>query len=101
MRPHSPHVAVVAAVVATAAVAVGAFVAADAVAVVVGKEGDTGCGWGRGGGEVGVDVGSYDRLENVVAAVVDAVVVSRRWGEVWVALRCGLSSRGGGSGRIC
>ena len=61
MRPHSPHVAV--AVVAAAAVAaVGAIVAADAVAVVVGKEGDTGCGWGRGGGEVGVDVGSYDRL---------------------------------------
>ena len=40
MRPHSPHVAVVAAAVATAAVAVGAFVAADAVAVVVGKEGN-------------------------------------------------------------
>ena len=39
MRPHSPLVAVVAAVVAT--VAVGAFVAADAVAVVVGKEGNT------------------------------------------------------------
>ena len=45
------------------------------------------CGWGRGGGvEVGVDVGSYDRLEDVVAAVVDAVVVGRRSEEV---LRCG------------
>ena len=40
MRPHSPHVTVVAAVVATAAVAVGVFVAADAVAVVVGKYGN-------------------------------------------------------------
>ena len=40
MRPHSPHVAVVAAVVATAAVAVGVFVAADTVAVAVGKDGN-------------------------------------------------------------
>ena len=55
------------------------------------------CGWGRGGGvEVGVDVGSYDRLDDVVAAVVDAVVVGR-WEEV---LCCGGSSRGGGSGRV-
>ena len=61
------------------------------------KEGDMCCGWGRGGGvEVGVDVGSYDRLEDVVAAVVDAVVVGRRSEEV---LRCGGSSRGGGSGK--
>ena len=42
--------------------------------------------WERGG-EVEVDVGSYDRLEDVVVAVVDAVVVSRRWEEVWVVLR--------------
>ena len=48
MRPHSPHVAVDVAVVADVA-AVGAIVAADAVAVVVGEEGDAGCGWGRGG----------------------------------------------------
>ena len=42
---------------------------------------------GEEGGEVEVDVGSYDRLEDVVVAVVDAVVVGRRWEEVWVALR--------------
>ena len=51
MRPHSPHVAFVAAVVATAAVAVGVFVAADAVACrCCGEGGEYGLRMGEGRG---------------------------------------------------